>query len=50
VKFNDKSEVFPVEYHGSGHINALIGADGVIFIPKGLTNLSKGDLVNVRQI
>lgn len=50
VKFNSKGEVFPVEYHGSGHINALIGTDGVIFIPKGQTKLNKGDLVNVRQI
>jgi molybdopterin molybdotransferase len=50
VSINSKSEVLPVEYHGSGHLNALIGADGIIFIPKGLSNLKQGDLVNVRQI
>jgi len=50
VKMNSIGEVFPVEYHGSAHINALTGSDGFIFIPKGVTHLNKGDFVHVRQI
>jgi molybdopterin molybdotransferase len=50
VKIINNNEVMPVEYHGSGHLNALVDADGIIFIPKGQTKLNKGDLVNVRPI
>ena len=50
VIINSVGDVFPVEYHGSAHINALIGSDGFIFIPMGQTHICKGDIVNVRQI
>jgi len=50
VKINENSEIIPLEYHGSAHINALTEADGLIAIPVGKTTLNKGDLVNVRQI
>ncbi|MCK4361411.1 MAG: hypothetical protein KAV70_06670, partial [Bacteroidales bacterium] len=42
--------VFPLEYHGSAHINALSDADGLIAVPIGKTILNKGDLIDVRQI
>ena len=43
-------EVFPMEYHGSAHINALTSADGMISIAIGETKLGKGELVEVRLI
>ena len=42
--------VFPEDYHGSAHIQALINADGFIMIPIGSTELKEGDTVDVRQI
>jgi molybdopterin molybdotransferase len=50
VKINDQGEVIPISYHGSAHINALTVADGLISVPIGVTDLKKGDLVDVRQI
>ena len=50
VQINEHSEVIPLEYHGSAHINALTVANGLIAIPIGQTQLNKGELVNVRQI
>ncbi len=50
VKINDNSEVIPLEYHGSAHINALTVADGLISIAIGKTVLAKGEMVEVRQI
>lgn len=50
AKINDEGKVFPLEYHGSAHINALTGADGLIAVPIGQTILKKGELVDVRQI
>jgi molybdopterin molybdotransferase len=44
------SEIIPLEYHGSAHINAYSQADGIVAIEIGETRLNKGDLVNVRQI
>lgn len=43
-------EVFPIEYHGSAHIHALVFADGLISLPIGVTELKKGEIVDVRQI
>jgi len=42
--------VYPVEYHGSAHINAFIFADGILAIEIGKTTLTKGEMVDVRQI
>lgn len=50
VKINSQGEVIPINYHGSAHINALTKADGLISVPIGITELNKGDLVDVRQI
>lgn len=43
-------EAFPLEYHGSAHINAYTQADGFIEIPEGITELKIGNPVNVRQL
>jgi molybdopterin molybdotransferase len=43
-------EVFPVKYHGSGHIHSLYNADGFINIPIGVEEVKKGELMDVRQI
>lgn len=49
VKIID-GEVFPVEYHGSAHINAWSAADGIISLKIGMTTLKKGEKVYVRQV
>jgi molybdopterin molybdotransferase len=43
-------EAMPLEYHGSAHISALIGAWGMITIPRGQSWIQKGETVSVRQI
>ena len=42
--------VFPVEYHGSAHINAYTHAQGIITIEIGKTKLIKGEITDVRPI
>jgi len=43
-------EIKRVEYHGSGHIHALSGADGLIAFPQGIDTIKKGERIDVRQI
>lgn len=43
-------EVFPVEYHGSAHINAYTMADAVLEVETGVGTIEKGELVNVRLL
>ena len=43
-------QVFPVEYHGSAHINAYTLADGILTIAPGVTEIQTGELVNVRLL
>jgi molybdopterin molybdotransferase len=50
VFINKEMEVMPVDFHGSAHLTALSGTDGIIFINPGITFLKKGVMVNVRQI
>ena len=50
AKFKENNKVAKIEYHGSAHINALCGADGLICIPAGVAEIKKGDSVAVRQI
>jgi molybdopterin molybdotransferase len=50
VKINNNMEVIPVEFHGSAHLMALTNSEGVISMNVGISNLVKGDIVNVRQI
>jgi molybdopterin molybdotransferase len=46
----EHGEVFPLEYHGSAHINAYTMANGIIMMEIGENSLEKGKIVNVRQI
>ena len=50
VNIDEDGVVFPLEYHGSAHISALTQANGLMAIPRGIQELKKGDLVDVRQI
>jgi len=50
VFINRNMEVMPVDFHGSAHITALSGTDGIIFVKPGIKSLKKGEIVNVRQI
>lgn len=50
VSFNNQGEVVPLPYHGSGHFTSLAQAKGIISIPEGVSKISKGQLVDVRQI
>ena len=50
VILNIDEEAVPLEYHGSAHINALSDAYGVMKVPIGVSELRKGDKVDVRQI
>jgi molybdopterin molybdotransferase len=50
VSINEKKEVIPVDFHGSAHLTALSGAEGIIALKPGITSLNKGEIVNVRQI
>ncbi len=45
---NEKSEIEPIEFHGSAHINGLSTAQVLFEIPIGVKELKKGELVNVR--
>ncbi|WP_430815053.1 molybdopterin molybdotransferase MoeA [Carboxylicivirga sp. RSCT41] len=45
---NEKSEVVPLNFHGSAHINGLSAALVLFEIPIGTKEIKKGDLVNVR--
>lgn len=46
----EKGEIQIADYHGSAHIHALSYSDAVFLVPKGVSKLTKGDLVDVRQI
>jgi molybdopterin molybdotransferase len=39
-----------IEYHGSAHISALTGADGLIHVDVGVAEVEKGTIVQVRLI
>jgi molybdopterin biosynthesis enzyme len=43
-------EVMPVDFHGSAHITALSDSDGIVAMKPGIKSLTKGEIVNVRQI
>jgi len=50
IIFNKEMEVIPVEFHGSAHLTALSGLDGLVSLKPGTKTLMKGEIVNVRQI
>ena len=48
VVMTGAASVRPVSYHGSGHVHALCGADGLICVPSGVAELPQGCPVDVR--
>jgi molybdopterin molybdotransferase len=50
VNIDDRGKVVPVSYHGSAHIHAVCMADGIMSVPKGISEIKKGAFVNVRPI
>lgn len=50
VQIKEDGKVYPMEYHGSAHINALVFADGFISIPLGESIVEEGEIVDVRPI
>lgn len=50
VVFTDNNKAAIIEYHGSGHINALCEADGLVCVPAGVAEIKAGTTVAVRQI
>jgi molybdopterin molybdotransferase len=50
VVFMENGKVAKIDYHGSGHINALCKADGLICISAGEAEIREGTTVAVRQI
>ncbi|MDD5090047.1 MAG: molybdopterin molybdotransferase MoeA [Candidatus Wallbacteria bacterium] len=49
VKIRDDL-IFPVDYHGSAHINMACRIDGFVSIPIGVKSMAKGDIAYVRQV
>ena len=50
VRFNEENQVEPLEYHGPAHLTALATANGLLKVPRGVQQVSKGSTVYVRQI
>jgi len=50
VAFTVDGGVAQIEYHGSAHIGALSGADGLLCAPAGVKEIKEGSIVAVRQI
>jgi molybdopterin molybdotransferase len=50
VKITDAGKLRKVEYHDSGHINALCGADGLVCMEVGVAEIREGTVVQVRLI
>jgi len=46
----DESRVSPLEYHGSAHVFALTGADGLLEVPAGTLEIAKETMVHVRLL
>ncbi len=42
--------VYPVEYHGSAHINAYTKAGGIMVVETGTTRITRGEQVHVRPL
>jgi molybdopterin molybdotransferase len=50
VTITNAGTLSKVEYHDSGHINALCGADGLVCMDIGVAEIPKGTVVQVRLI
>jgi molybdopterin molybdotransferase len=44
----ENGQVFPIDYHGSAHINAYTKADGLIAVEPGKDKVAKGEMTDVR--
>jgi molybdopterin molybdotransferase len=42
--------IYPVDYHGSAHINAMCMTEYLLSIPKDVCEIEEGSMVDVRQI
>lgn len=50
VRINPEGKIEPLDYHGSAHIHAYEGANGIMAIEIGETQINAGELRNVRQL
>ncbi len=50
VKIAGQDLIVPVQYHGSPHLSALCGADGLISMEAGVASLERGTPVRVRLL
>ncbi len=50
VKLRTDYKVSPLKYHGSAHINAFADAFGLIEVEQGITEIKKGEVINVRLL
>jgi molybdopterin molybdotransferase len=50
VVFPAPGRVAPVDYHGSAHIHALAGMDGLLTLPDGVAGFKAGTVVHVRLL
>ncbi len=50
VIINSQGEAVPARYHGSAHIHAISLSVGLMCIPKGILNIEKGELADVRPL
>lgn len=50
VRIDGAGAVRPVEFHGSAHIHALTGADGLMAFPVGVERLDAGTMIEVRLL
>ena len=46
----ENGKAFPIEFHGSAHINSLCEAEGIISFPLGVLEIKKGETVPVISI
>ena len=46
----NEGKIYPLEYHGSAHINAIASSNYVISIPLGVKEIAEGKLIDVRLI
>lgn len=50
VRITPDGKIEPLDYHGSAHIHAYEGADGIMSIEIGETKIAAGEQRNVRQL
>jgi len=48
ARITGEGSVDAVDYHGSGHLAALVGADGFVVVPQGVVRIEAGEKVRFR--